>query len=155
VVIEPNRGAFVASFTADQLVELFDLRVMLEVDALRRAIPHHTERTLRRLDSLQVELVHTDDPVEWIRCDRAFHEELYAPSARGRTLELIAGLRASVERSYLAFLGPNARREGWNTEHRQLMDAVQGRRPRVAGDVLESHLRHTQALVIASVNTPE
>jgi DNA-binding GntR family transcriptional regulator len=113
-------------------------------------------RTRRLLGQLRAfELVHTDDPVEWIRCDRAFHEELYAPSARGRTLELIAGLRASVERYYLAFLGPNARRGGWNTEHRQLMDAVQGRRPRVAGDVLESHLRHTQELVIASLNTPE
>src|SRR5215510_2814010 len=38
VVVEPNRGAFVASLSVADVHEVFDLRVLLECDALRHAI---------------------------------------------------------------------------------------------------------------------
>ena len=34
VVVEPNRGAFVARLSVDEVREIFDLRVLLEGDAL-------------------------------------------------------------------------------------------------------------------------
>lgn len=154
VLIEPNRGAFVASYTAEQLNEMFDLRVMLEVDALQHAIPHHTERSLRRIEALQRELDYEDQPAEWIRLDRAFHDELYGPSARARTLQLIAGLRGSVERFSIARLGPDTRRTGWNDEHQQLIAAVRTRDVAAASAILTLHLRQTQQSALASLRSP-
>ena len=153
IQIEPNRGAFVASCTGEQLTELFDLRVMLEVDALKRAIPQHTERTIRRIEAIQRDLDQEDEAAQWVRLDRAFHEELYAPSARGRTLQLIAGLRVAVERFYLSSLGPNARRAGWSDEHQQLIAALKSRRSSDAAKILTSHLRQTQQLALASLGS--
>jgi DNA-binding GntR family transcriptional regulator len=49
LVVEPNRGAFVPVLDAGEVSEIFDLRVLLETDALRRAVPAHTPRSLRRL----------------------------------------------------------------------------------------------------------
>lgn len=153
VLIEPNRGAFVASYTADQLSEMFDLRVMLEVDALQHAIPHHNERSLRRLEALQRELDYEDQPTEWIRLDRAFHEALYGPCARERTLQLIAGLRGSVERFSIVHLGPDTRRTGWNSEHQQLIDAVRARDVAAASTMLTLHLRQTQHSALTSLGS--
>lgn len=152
VRIEPNRGAFVASFTEEQLTEIFDLRVMLEVESLQRAIAHHTERSIRQLDAVQRELDHADEPGEWVRLDRAFHDTLYAPSRRERTLQMIAGLRTSVERFYLSHLGPDKRRGDWNEEHQQLIKAVRAGQSDVACEILTQHLRKTHQLALASLN---
>lgn len=149
--IEPNRGAYVASLTAFELTEIFDLRVLLETDMLRRAVPHHTERTMRKLAAIQRELDDADEPTEWVRLDRAFHDTLYRPSARCRTAQLVAELRASVERFSLAHLGPEVRRVPWNDEHQQLMKAVQEQRTDDACAMLAIHLRQTQRVALTAL----
>ena len=151
VRIEPNRGAFVCTYSSAELTEIYDLRVMLETSALRHAIPAHTERSLRRLAAIQRELDDEDLPAEWVRLDRAFHEELYGPCARPRTLELIAGLRGAVERFSLAHLGPDARRPEWNDEHQQLLAAVRAQDIDSATVILTAHLRQTQLSALTAL----
>lgn len=151
VVVEPNRGAFVASLSAAEVDEIFDLRVLLECDALRHAIPQHTPRTLRQLHALQAELDAEDDPNLWMATDAAFHEVLYAPSNRGKTLEMIAVLRASVTRLYRTHLSPNTRRKGWRDEHHALLKTVQARQADKAVSALTRHLRETQTVARAAL----
>lgn len=153
VVVEPNRGAFVARLSAHEVDEIFDLRVLLECDALRHAIPLHTARTLRQLHALQAELDAEDDPNLWMSTDAAFHEVLYAPSNRGKTLEMIAVLRASVTRLYRAHLSPDTRRKGWRDEHHALLKAVSARQADKAVATLTRHLRETQTVARAALQT--
>ena len=151
VVVEPNRGAFVASLSRAEVDEIFDLRVLLECDALRHAIPQHTPRTLRQLQALQAELDAEDEPSLWMATDAAFHQVLYAPSARGKTLEMIALLRASVTRLYRAHLTPDTRRRGWRDEHHALLKAVGAGQVDKAVAALTRHLRATQAVARTAV----
>ena len=153
VVVEPNRGAFVARLSAHEVDEIFDLRVLLECDALRHAIPQHTTRTLRQLHALQAELDAEDDPNLWLSTDAAFHEVLYAPSNRGKTLEMIAMLRASVTRLYRAHLSPNTRRKGWRDEHHALLKAVSAGQVDKAVAALTRHLRETQTVARAALQS--
>ena len=151
VVVEANRGAFVARLSVDEVDETFDLRVLLECDALRHAIPRHTPRTLRQLRALQAELDAEDDPSLWMATDAAFHEVLYAPSGRTKTLEMIAVLRASVTRLYRAHLSPNSRRKGWRDEHHALLKAVGAGHVDKALAALTRHLRETQTVALAAL----
>lgn len=151
VVIHPNRGAYVASFTQAQMREIFDLRVLLECEALRHAVPRHTPQSLRQVEALQHTLDAADDKLEWARGDRAFHDALYAPSGRERTLALINGLRGSIERFYLARLTPNSRRAAWRGEHQRLIAAVKVRDARAAQRELTEHLRETEQLALATL----
>ena len=153
VVVEPNRGAFVARLSAHEVDEIFDLRVLLECDALRHAIPQHTTRTLRQLHALQGELDAEDDPNLWLSTDAAFHEVLYAPSNRGKTLEMIAMLRASVTRLYRAHLSPSTRRKGWRDEHHALLKAVGAGQVDKAVAALTRHLRETQTVARAALQS--
>lgn len=154
VSVEPNRGAFVARLEPAEVDEIFDLRVLLECDALRHAIPHHTPRTLRQLQALQAELDAEDDPNQWLTTDAAFHEVLYGPSGRAKTRELIAALRASVTRLYRSHLSPDTRRKGWRDEHYALLKAVAARRTEAAVAALVRHLRATQAAAQAALARP-
>jgi len=154
VVVEPNRGAFVARLDEADVHEVFDLRVLLECDALRHAIPRHTPRTLRQLHALQAELDAEDDANLWLATDAAFHEVLYAPSQRGKTLEMIALLRASVTRLYRAHLSPDTRRKGWRDEHHALLKAVAAGQVERAVAALTRHLRATEAVAVATLAEP-
>ena len=141
VRIEPNKGAFVSTLTADQLTEIFDLRLLLEVDALRRAIPNHTDRSFHQLNLIQSNLNHVADRADWIKLDRDFHDALYAPSLRHRTLQLITSLRNTAARFYFQNLTPETRRTAWNDEHRKLIAAVRAGQITEATDILTDHLR--------------
>jgi DNA-binding GntR family transcriptional regulator len=153
VVIHPNRGAYVATFTEAQMREIFDLRVLLECEALRHAVHRHTPQSLRQIEAIQHALDAADDKLGWARGDRAFHDALYAPSARERTLQLINGLRGSIERFYLARLTPDSRRSGWRDEHQRLIAAVKARDMRAAQRELTDHLRQTEALALDTLAT--
>src|SRR5690606_7562060 len=52
----PNRGAHMASWTASDLDEIFDLRVLLEGYAARRAAQSISTSQVRRLKALQEEM---------------------------------------------------------------------------------------------------
>ncbi len=151
VVIEPNRGAFVPRHSPDDVDEIFDLRLALESDALRRAVPNHTPATIRRLEAIQRELDHATLPADWLRHDRDFHEALYAPCGRRRTLDLIAGLRRAVERVYAARLSPDSRRGSWNDEHQGLIEALRNGDAERAVRLLQTHLEQTRRLALSSL----
>jgi DNA-binding GntR family transcriptional regulator len=149
----PHRGAFVASMSADECAEVFELRAVLECDALKRAVPQHTDKSLRRLQHIQRDLELEDDTSLWTAGDRQFHEALYEPCGRKRTLQMIASLRNTVERFYLANLTHDSHRRGWKTEHRDLLKAVAANDAPAACDRLRAHLNETQRVVVASLHS--
>jgi DNA-binding GntR family transcriptional regulator len=151
VEVRPDRGAYVPSLTAEQVVETFDLRVLLECDALAHAIPRHTDRTIRAVRAIQAELEVEDETRRWAAGDRKFHEALYEPSGRPQTLGMIKTLRNTVEAFYVSNLSHGVRRAGWRREHREIIQAVADRDVGHAGSSLVSHLRATQRIVSAAV----
>ena len=148
VRIEPNRGAFVTAFTPKGIDEIFDLRVLLEADLLRRAVSGHTSLSLRRLQSLQVQLDVEESPPQWILLDREFHQVLYRPAERPHTLALIDSLRTPIERFCIVQISPGTRRGDWSREHHALLKAVRNLDADNAAALLAQHLRSTQKVVI-------
>jgi len=146
--IEPNRGAYVKALTAEQIDEIFDLRVLLEGYLLTVAVPLHNAKTLVRLHSIQAELEVEDSRTGWLNGDRHFHQTLYEPAGRTRTLEIVIMLRRQVERYALHDITPGTRRAEWRREHRSLLAAVKARDTKRAGGILTDHLNETRAVVL-------
>lgn len=144
------RGARVSRPQAAEIDELFDLRLLVESDLLTRAFSRHDQRSLRELTRLQDRLEDADDRLGWISGDIAFHEALYGPAERPRSLALFRQLRAPIDRFSAQALGPRARKQGWADEHRQLIAAVVAGDATAARMVLEQHLQATRAVVLAA-----
>src|SRR5688572_6464585 len=51
VHVYPNRGAFVISLSADEVREIYDMRILLEGDLIERAVPRMTAEDWRRIDA--------------------------------------------------------------------------------------------------------
>ncbi|HEV7335198.1 MAG TPA: GntR family transcriptional regulator [Bosea sp. (in: a-proteobacteria)] len=148
--IEHYRGARVSWPTPAEIDEIFDLRLLVESDLIARALPRHGERSCRELARLQDQLEDAQDRLGWIGGDIAFHEALYRLAERPRSLALYRQLRAPIDRFSVQQLGPEARKQGWAEEHRQLIAAA------AAGDVpaalatLAAHLDATRVVVLTA-----
>ena len=144
------RGARVSRPQAQEIDELFDLRLLVEGDLLARALGRHDQRSLRELTRLQDALEDADDRLGWISGDIAFHEALYRPAERPRSLALFRQLRAPIDRFSVQALGPGARKQGWANEHRQLIAAISVGDAAAARAIIEQHLQATRAVVLAA-----
>ena len=86
IEISPNRAAFVSTPSARRCLEIFDLRRLLEGDMLARAIGQHTQRSLRAVRAVMLELEDDEGPRAWIAADRRYYAALCGPAERDLTL---------------------------------------------------------------------
>ncbi|MGL4287690.1 MAG: GntR family transcriptional regulator [Phreatobacter sp.] len=99
---EPRRGVSVAVLTADEAWEMTQLRSLLEAQALEWAIPRMIKADLDLAARTLGELDKAKSTDRIIALNARFHEALYAPARKERTLAIIANLRLNFER-YLRF----------------------------------------------------
>ena len=96
---EPNRGFAVTSLDADQIEEIYELRIVLESHATRLAIPLLTESDLTDLEDLYREMQESErSDARLIKRER-FYLRLYGVTARPHLIGLISRLRQEVARS--------------------------------------------------------
>ena len=94
VTIFPHRGAIVTELTADELQDIYDIRVTLEEMATRLAVPLMTEATLTELTSLVEQMEnHVGDVATAVKLNHQFHLVLYGASGRKHLCELNRMLR--------------------------------------------------------------
>jgi DNA-binding GntR family transcriptional regulator len=96
---EPHRGFTVTSLDADDVDEVYDLRIVLESHALKLAIPLLTDEDLSELEALYPEMSGASTPDAQLAARERFYLRLYSVSGRPRLVGLIARLRQEVARA--------------------------------------------------------
>ncbi len=144
ITIAPHRGAVVAVRSPEEIGELFDLRVLLEPDLIRHAIPKMTERDLREAETILAgykKALAERDIEAWGRLNTMFHVALYQPAERPRSLSLVRSLldqTDSYTRMQLVLTGGQSRAQ---REHEELLSACHARKTQRAAKLLEDHVR--------------
>ncbi|TDV26768.1 GntR family transcriptional regulator [Paraburkholderia caballeronis] len=154
--IEVNKGASVASLSADEAREIYEIRSALESLALGIAIPQHTAATLREATSLYNAAKRERDPSLYVARNEAFHKSLYAPAARAQLLEMIATLHRRGERYLRLKLDfPQYKGES-DAEHAEILAAVKRGETAAAQSLVAAHLLGTGELIyrFLTTNTP-
>jgi DNA-binding GntR family transcriptional regulator len=101
VTLEPHRGGTVKALSVDGVREVYDLRALLEVYALRVACAKITPGQITELEALEAEVEAAGDPNEWVDRRQAFYRRLYETAELPITTALIMKLRADVGRYWL------------------------------------------------------
>ena len=89
IVIQPYRGAVVAGLSADELREIYEIRIVLESLTVRLGVETMSEEDLNELR--QVLRAMDDERLSevWLAHNTEFHNRLYAYSHRDLLLEHI------------------------------------------------------------------
>jgi DNA-binding GntR family transcriptional regulator len=99
---EPRRGVSVAHLTADEAREMTEIRSLIESKALEWAIPQMSKADLETAARILGALDKARSTDRIISLNVRFHEALYVPARKERTMAMIGNLRMNFER-YLRF----------------------------------------------------
>ena len=161
---DERRGFRVAPISLDDLKDITQMRLMLDVGALKSAIDFGNDEwesaivaAYHRLEKVELRL--SDGPLvlddEWSEVHRAFHSSLIAACTSERQRSWSASLFDQAER-YRRFSARNrttGRRK--SNEHRKMMDATLRRDSETACAMLTEHILSTQRNVEASMRKLE
>jgi len=148
VHVYPNRGAFVISLSADEVREIYDMRILLEGDLIERAVPRMTAEDWRRIDAAHAAATRTAGAPDWAEGDWAFHRALYEPAGRARQLELVELLRSTVARYSARYGALPEHTARWLADHDAIVEACRARAAVAARKRLEGHLARAADVVI-------
>ena len=152
VRIYPNRGAVVTNLSCKELSDVMDTRILLEVGALRLALPHITEEDLARARELLELFSKEKDPIKGAELNLKLHFSLYDPCDNQTLLSLIDQMHANVDRYITPFFGKEEVSAELYTvdEHSQIISACESKDTELATAILRTHLQRTKNLLLKS-----
>jgi GntR family transcriptional regulator, rspAB operon transcriptional repressor len=143
VVVEPQKGTFVARISLADVAEAAFVRRALEVATVAAIAPGIDEVTLKRLErilSYQATALRAADPDEFYTLDVRFHMMLFDRLAMRRIVEAVESSRAQLERIRRILLPTPGRRQNTLKEHRAIFAALAARDPGKAAAAMGAHL---------------
>jgi DNA-binding GntR family transcriptional regulator len=141
-----NAGAWIASLSLDECVELYQVRERIEPLLLRYSLPHLDDSRVERLAELAEQMRGAGDVEQFLALDREFHLGSYAgagTSFLGPTVERLWNTTQHYRRAFTRLLDDDSHRIV-HDEHHMLVAAIRERDSEEAERVLLGHIRRTR-----------
>lgn len=154
VEVIPNRGTFTLQFTSDDIVEIFDLRAMLEKLAVRRITERGRRSDLALLEDVvdeMKEVEQTEDRVAAATVDTKFHQKLAELSGYRRLGRFWRSMSAQItmvvynSSSYYPDIGNLAER------HQEIIDVMRTGDADAAAEAIVRHIQEGGRFLLAAI----
>lgn len=154
VTIFPHRGAVVTELSADELQDIYDIRITLEEMATRLAVPLMTEATLTELISLVEQMEdHQGHVATLVKLNHRFHSTLYSVSGRTHLCELNRMLRCRTQH-YLHLYSVEVESDNFlqtQGEHRAILAACERGDAEHAAAIVRDHVGQVGRAIVEYV----
>jgi DNA-binding GntR family transcriptional regulator len=138
-----HQRAVVRGFSPERILEILELRSVIEAFLIEKAIATITDDELARLEGLCDEMASSRDHRHWLELNRVFHHELYESAHSVSAIELVDQLSSQVER-YVRSRGETIEREREAVaEHRAILAAVRKRDVAESQRLVKAHIGET------------
>jgi DNA-binding GntR family transcriptional regulator len=127
ITLRPRRGFAVTSLDHDEIIEIFELRMVVEEHATRIGTDARTEMDVVEVEAL-IELMESLDAsapqysLEWSSTNRLFHTRLIECAHRKRLSEIALNLRDAIEPYVRIEANFTGQVRDANIEHRQIFE---------------------------------
>ena len=141
VLVEPNRGAVVRPFDPADLIDLYEVRALIEPHAALRAAGRISEPALQRLGELcRLAERHGATVPEQIELNEEFHALVVAAAESPRLESALRGV-AGIPRAFRSAFWADARQRQESLFcHRELVRALEVRQGDLAEAVMRMHI---------------
>ncbi|MDL2258511.1 GntR family transcriptional regulator [Eubacteriales bacterium OttesenSCG-928-K08] len=147
VRIYPNRGAIVTKLSLKEMIDIMDVRALLECGALRQAIPIMENETIETAEAVIQESLQITEPNRLEELNSCFHFTLYEPVQNQMLFRLIEQMHANVDRYIRAYYNESIYHQISKQQHMELLDACKKRDTDLAVSILYDHIDGTKALL--------
>jgi len=140
VEFQRNRGAIVTSISEPEIVQIFEVRAILETNAIKLAIPSMTKATFERAMSYCNAFAKETDVGRWAALNWQFHSCLYEDAQRPYLISTIRSVNDRLERYLRVQLTLSNGHQTADREHRLILKACKDRDADRASKLLEDHI---------------
>ena len=144
VQLRPNRGAFVADISIEELRHTFEVMSILEGSCARLAAERLTNSDLSRLEEIHEQLeklYEKNDPHGYVEHNQLYHEFIQEKTGNPVLSRMVSGLRDRVLPHRFRQIYRPGRLDSSMAEHRGLMEAFRAREGERAEKLMQLHLQ--------------
>lgn len=139
------KGAVVSGLSSQEASEIFDFRLLVEPEIMRRAVPLMSQEKLASAREQCLAFFHSSDPMQWGDLNRDFHSELYTASGLKYHLEAVDNAMNRIDRYLRAQLVLSDGMERANREHMAILEACEAGDAQAAADLTAEHIAGVKA----------
>ncbi|MFQ6330072.1 GntR family transcriptional regulator [Nocardia sp. CWNU-33] len=150
VTANPFQRYVVTALTAEQVMELIELREEMELFALRRLLRSQAPIDLSAARTAAGELLLDLPSEEWVAADRNFHRALNGKDSAISLL--IDDIRDRIQRYLYSASAREVRRKQVLEEHQALLDAVERRNETDVEQIIRKHVQGTKRSIEEILN---
>ena len=148
VDFDSYRSAIVHTPTLEEAREIYELRLVLDPIAVRKAIAKITDEELDQAEAVHEQMLATEDSGDWVELNRAFHRILLDASRSPRLMRIIGSLRNSAAIQVATSIQAESHQiEHANDDHAQILAAFRAREADRAVELTIRHLRTTLEII--------
>ncbi|PBB32439.1 GntR family transcriptional regulator [Mesorhizobium sp. M1A.F.Ca.IN.022.07.1.1] len=140
VAFQRNKGAIVASMSEPEIVQIFEVRAMLESNAIRLSLPHMNEKTFDKAQASCDSFAKETDVGRWAELNWEFHSSLYLDAGRPYLLRMIRSVNDRIERYLRVQLTISGGHELADREHREILAACRAGETEQAAKLVYDHI---------------
>lgn len=136
-----GRSLIVASLDHNQMAELYIVRRELEGLAAKLAARHATEEEISVLrDMVSADDALVDDPIALSKANRRFHEQIHLASHNRYLVQQLNLVHRTMALMATTSLAAKGRGEIAQSEHKNIVSAIERRDEAAAGQALNDHI---------------
>ncbi|MGB3383444.1 MAG: GntR family transcriptional regulator [Marinomonas sp.] len=151
VVFINNRGATVTKHSLAEIAEFFDVRILLEVDLLKKSIPlmdeQHFDKCRELLDEMEASYA-AGNVADWGPLNAQYHAMLYEAANQKLTMQLLERVSMQANRYVSMHIDQLSKADNAEHDHRSLFNLARLRDVDGAADLLKAHLENTKQQIL-------
>lgn len=154
IVNKARKGTYVAHFTERDLKELIELRILIEKDAVIKALPLLTEADFEKLSMILEQMKTQIEIADWyelFNLDLDFHRTIVNTCGNSRIIKIFE-LNQMEMRTYLGYLADSyAKPEDLYEEHLELFHLLQSNDVDKVEDGIRRHIIYAEEKLLGSI----
>ncbi len=140
VAHRPRLGAVIRSLSHTEVVELYEMRSVLERTAAEMAAKHAVDAELDELEDINAAISQTTDPIKAAALNQKFHRSIYLATRNRFLLEAARALNNALMLLGPTTLADEVRIKTVTRQHQDIIDALRAGDVEAAGASAEAHL---------------
>lgn len=140
----PARGAYISEISMQDIEEIFSLRKMLELGALKEGLRRISDEEIQEVENALTGLDQNSESDAFFNSDRLLHDMIVRNSGNKRLMQFFKMINAQIERvRRISALRPQ-RLSNSKKEHLEIIQAIKARDIEQASKILEEHIENVK-----------
>ncbi len=148
IELDAHRGGVVHQISREELDEVYDLRLLLEKEAMERAAERITDEQIEAVRGVLNEMQGATELSKWVILNRDFHLKIYEAAGSPRLLGMVRTLlNISVMYVSMALESASWVRSQATDDHEEFIHVLAERDAEAARELIQRHLEMSRSAV--------